>query len=208
MKGLYKGFTALVAFNLTACASVGDISAEYQKTALSKYSELPVSHFVDKMNVKDDALETEAVFNTRTGSRPNPSRDPYLSLISNRNDEFMRAIVPKSGGDIIYQMYFSLQADDWRQPYQINFGEPLGSKAIKRIAIDANCTGGSCTNFEDATVTLTSAELDQMIAHLEANNLPLLRFRVKSQSDRDYDSAFSKAELQAIRQVALKRSTQ
>ena len=133
---------------LASCVSVEEISAEYQKTALAKYSELDVGHFTDTMTVKDDALETEAVFTTKLGSRPNASSDPYLSLISNRNDEFMRAIVSKSDGSITYQMYFSLESSDWRNPYQINFGEPLGSKKVSRIGIDASCTGGGCTNYD------------------------------------------------------------
>lgn len=186
---------------LASCASVDEISTEYQKTALAKYSQLSVEHFTDKLEIKDDALETEAVYTTRMGSRPNPSSDPYLSLISNKNDEFMRVIVPKNGGDPVYQIYLSLKASDWRHPYQINFGEALGSKSVERIAIDASCSSASCTNYEDAIVTLTQNDLDKMIAYLEANNLSLLPFRVKSQSGRDYDSALGLSELIAIGQA-------
>ena len=193
---------ATFSLGVASCASVDEISAEYQKTTLAKYSELDVSHFTETMTVKDDDLEIEAVYTTKLGSRPNPSGDPYLSLISNKNDEFMRAIVSKADGSITYQIYFSLESSDWRNPYQINFGEPLGSKKVSRIGIDASCTGGGCTNYEDALVTLSPAELDAMIAHLETTSQPLLRFRVKSQSGRDYDSAISLGELQAIRNVA------
>ena len=121
---LALGISTLL-LGVASCASVDEISAEYQKTALAKYSELDVGHFTETMTVKDDDLETEAVFTTKLGSRPNASSDPYLSLISNKNDEFMRAIVSKSDGIITYQMYFSLESSDWRNPYQINFGEPV-----------------------------------------------------------------------------------
>lgn len=202
MRSLNTLLSCLILTSASACASMDEISAEYQKTALSKYSELSVEHFIEKMTIKDDELETEAVFTTRMGSRPNASGDLYVSMISNQNDEFMRAIVPKTGGSTTYQMYFVLEASDWRRPYQINFGTRLGSKPVKRIGIDASCAGGNCTNYEDAVVTLSSAELDEMIEHMESNALALLRFRVKSQSERDYDSAFSLSELKAIRKAA------
>ncbi|MEP1230195.1 MAG: hypothetical protein ABJG88_05930 [Litorimonas sp.] len=201
MNYILQKTTVLAAVLLSSCVSVDEIAVEYQKTTLAKYSELPIEHFKDKMVIKDDALETEVVYTTRMGSQPNPSGDPYISLISNKSDEFMRAIVPKNGGDVIYQIYLSLESADWRHPYQINFGEALGSKSVTRIGVDASCTSSNCKNYEDATVTLTPSDLDKMIAYLEDGGLSLLPFRVKSQSGRDYDSALSLSELTAIRQA-------
>lgn len=188
---------ALCLLGTASCASMGE---GVQQLLSEQYAELSVNHFIENMSIKDDALETEVVFTTRAGSNPAAITDPYLSMFSNQNDEFMRAYYFKESKKTVYQIYFTLRASDWRRPYKINFGEQLGSMPIERIGVDVNCSSGACTNYEDAIVTLSPEDIDKMIKHLEGNNLSLLQFRVKTQSSQDYNSAISLNELKAIRQ--------
>ena len=89
-----------------------------------------------------------------------------------------------------------------------NSSKAVGSKPTERIGIDANCNGGSCTNFEDVIVNFTRAELQRAVATLDQNSEPLLKFRIKGQSGKDYDGSFSvneiKAALQAVQSYNLR----
>jgi len=183
---------------LTGCATAG---ADYQSFAKAQYAELSVEHFIQTMTTTDDELETSAQFSTYKGNRPNPSGDIYRSLISNPNDEFLRAYVFKNNGKEVYQMYFLLKSSEWSRPSQINFTAGLGSKPTDRIGIDAKCSGASCSNLEDVIVNFTGTELEQAIANLEARSELLLSFRIKGQSGKDYDGSISINEIRAILQA-------
>ena len=186
---------------LAGCATAG---ADYQTHAKSQYAALSVDHFTKTMTINDDELETSAQFSTYKGSRPNASGDLYLSLVSNPNDEFMRAHVFKDSGKEVYQMYFLLSSSEWKRPSQINFTAGLGSKPTDRIAIDAKCTSASCTNFEDVIVNFTRSELERTVTTLDQSSEPLLKFRIKGQSGKDYDGSLSVNEIKAVLQAVEK----
>lgn len=168
-----------------------------------EYAALPVEHFIQLMTVKDDELETSALFSTYEGRRPNPSGDLYLSLVSDPNDEFVRAHVFKDSGKEIYQMYFLLSSSEWKRPSQINFTAGLGAKPTDRIGVDAKCSGSSCTSFEDVIVNFTREELEGAVDRLESNSETLLKFRIKGKSGKDYDGSFAVNEIKAILQATM-----
>jgi|GEM_PF-6188420 len=200
----------LLAAALTSPQAAAQSSGETARTAkdqqkrLSKLSSLNAAHFENTAKVKEDAFEPTITILTDQGFK---FKGGFTSTV--RSDNFVRAIIGKSTGRTIWQIYQTVTySSGWRMFDSVNLkiGDQLVSRKLDIISRDVvTCSYGPCVHSEILGIPLEEAEVEALVA---SPSTSLLQFRLKSRNGLDWDDDIAIAEIAgAYRKVSEYRST-
>ncbi|MGR4892239.1 hypothetical protein ACIPPQ_14520 [Sphingopyxis sp. LARHCG72] len=91
------------------------------------------------------------------------STEPFLK--GSVDDKFFRAMIDKSTGEVVYQIY--LRSTSSRGPLRLSkmtylVDGTLRSASIERIGTDVSCQRHGCTHFEDAIASVPREDLEAL----------------------------------------------
>lgn len=189
---------ALSAIALASACATSQTPAERE----AQFIELSPAHFTEQLEVVDDPLNHDIRINTRPGWRD------YQFSFGPRNDQFLRASLSRNGSVSILQAYVTAEANTSSalQPVSVNFEHTIELRDVDRVDLDVrSCSSSGCLYYEQMVFDLTLAEIDQLIAGIEARSDRVVRFRIQGLSGRQHDGRFHVSELRAFRDVVLAR---
>ncbi len=184
---------AAIASPQAAAQSSGETArtAKEQQKRLSKLSSLNAAHFENTAKVKGDAFEPNITILTDEGFK---FKGGFTSTV--RSDNFVRAIIGKSTGRTIWQIYQTVTySSGWRMFDSVNLkiGDQLVSRKLDIISRDVvTCSYGPCVHSEILGIPLEEAEVEALIA---SSSTGLLQFRLKSRNGLDWDDDIAIAEI-------------
>lgn len=176
-----------------AAQSSGEIArtAKEQQKRLGKLSSLDATHFGNTAKVKDDAFEPNVTITTDLGFK---FKGGFTSTV--RSDNFVRAIISKSGGRTIWQIYQTVTyTGGWRIFDRVNvkIGDRLITRKLDTISSDVvTCSYGPCVYSEIVGIPLEEAEVEALAA---SSSTGLLQFRLKARNGLDWDDDIAIAEI-------------
>jgi hypothetical protein len=183
---------ALVILSLTSCVSIQKQAEDGMK--------LPVSHFKEKMRIKNDSLDTVATFSTQDGLKFTRG---LLKIVW--EDCFLQAFVDKKTGATTYQVYnwIRYQGSGWRYYNRANYETPDGPKSVpvKLIGRDVDCAGsryGGCTYLEQVAFDLDEKLLKIMVGMYNPEKPGGWKFKLGSKAGGDFNDGILAQELVAI----------
>jgi len=198
--------SAVLALLLPLCGCAGGIEtgASGSATLAAPQSTSPSpsrsDHFAATATVKDDALETSAVYSTEKGHQ---EKRGLLGLVP--EDQFLRCFHDKRTGKRRYQVYVTLayKSDTWREPFQANFGTPLQTAPTKSALRQSDCKDrrkiGGCVRIEHVVFEVPEAEFRRIAeaapADIEAKTWD---FRLKTKDGKDYADQLPYAEFAGL----------
>jgi hypothetical protein len=177
--------------------SAGALAKEVKPTKQQKaLLALTPDSVASQIAVKDDALETvvtvssEPVWTEKQG---------LLGIVW--NDNFLRAFVDKKTGKATIQVYeYIAYRGDWRHYNGVNYETPTGPETgnLDRISAEVvSCEGsdilGGCKLVEHLAFAFPAQFFGDV--KYDPSNPSGWRYRLKSKSGRDWDSAFVAAEI-------------
>ncbi len=188
MKKVVAITTLLLA--ITGCASVDKQIDDWK--LLSK------EHFRQTTSLKDDDLETVAIFSTLNGHQFTQGMAGVVW-----DDNFFRAFIDKKTGTVTYQLYQVLRYRDsgWRFFNRFNYKTSAGVQTRPAVVVsrDVDCAGVSttsnnCKYEEHVAITLGDEEMRELAKTYNPEKTIALIYRVASQSGKDHDDAILAAE--------------
>jgi len=91
--------------------------------------------------------------------------DPLMNIVQvGRVDSFFRGYKNKETNDKTYQLYLRFRDFDWNRWDSLVYlddGERI-TKEVVNVALDADCSGGTCYTLEDALTYFTLEEIQKM----------------------------------------------
>ncbi len=198
--------SAALALVLPLCSCAGGIETGAAGSAsLSAAPSTPASpsradHFAATATIKDDALETSAVYSTEKGYQ---EKRGLLGLVP--EDEFLRAFHDKRTGKRRYQVYVTLayKSDTWREPFQADFGTPLQTIPTKSVLRQSDCKDrrkiGGCVRIEHVVFEVPEAEFRRIAEASSADiDAKTWDFRLKTKDGKDYAGQLPYAEFAGL----------
>lgn len=168
---------------------------------LAEARTLPADHFAKSVTIKDDALETKAMFSTEKGFA---EKRGLMGIVT--EDQFLRAFLDKKTGQRTYQVYVVLayKGDIWREPFQANFGTPLASAPVKRITRTSDCRKKhehSCIRVEHVGFELPAAEFARVAETATPADMKqkMWVFRLKTRDGKDHNGEIPLAEFAGLK---------
>lgn len=186
---------------LASVGLVGGCANDLHQQQLAAARALPPEHFANSVTIKDDALETKAMFSTDKGFA---EKRGVLGIVS--EDQFLRAFIDKRTGARTYQVYVVLgyKSDIWREPFQANLGTPLTSAIVTRLRRESDCrqkkTSG-CIRVEHVAFELPEAEFRRVIETATPTDMrtKMWVFRLKTRDGKDYNGEIPLAEFHGLK---------
>lgn len=190
---------ALLSALLHGCAGANKAQLQQQ---LDDYVDLPSSHFQSTVSVRDDALDTVAIFSTEPGFR---FKQGLLGIVW--EDNFIRGFIDKRTKARTFQVYTYVMYRDsgWRFYETANYEAPGGPKSVPvtKIHSDVDCTASSslgCRYEEHVGFSIDEA-LVQEIAGLAGRTRGQLlgwRYKIRPHRGEDYQAVLSASEVKGL----------
>lgn len=172
-------------------------SAQTSRTAAAegrraeRTAKLDADHFYRTTQLIDDDLSTVAEINTRNGFT---WRGRFTDRV--RSDNYLRALVGKSAGRTIIQVYQTITySGPNRRFLSASYRTPAGPVSAEIEPLDAGeqrCIGSVCVWEDHVAFKVPEEVLRKMAA--EPDPLPW-RFRFQSQSSEHWDDNMPRAEI-------------
>jgi len=191
--------TALLSSILTIATS-GCATTQSPEERELEFLALSPAHFTQSLSVTDDPLNPDVRINTRAGWRD------YQFSFGPRDDQFLRASLPRNEGIAVLQAYVTAEANTTSalQPVSVNFEHSVEARDVDRVNLDVrSCSRNSCIYYEEMVFDLTLAEINQLITGIEDRSHPVVRFRIQGLSGRQRDGRFHISELRAFRDAVV-----
>lgn len=145
------------------------------------------------INVSDDDLDTVA---TLTSEKVWSSRGGLTARV--RSDNFLRAFIGKTSGEVRYQLYQEVTyGDDWRRFSSVNYATPSGPARAEVNVITrevVTCDYGSCVFREVIGFDLSRELMEEIAAGYTPGNSTMWRFRFRGQNGLDWEDRIAPAE--------------
>ena len=187
----YKSiFGALAGLAVAGCAT-----SQTPEEREASFLGLTQGHFAETVAVIDDPLNSSIRINTRAGYRD------YQFSFGPRDDQFLRAYVPRGEGPLSLQGYVTseINAHSALQPTNVNFEHTLALRDVTRVNLDVRFCGGSgCLYYEEMVFDITAGELEELISEMERRQELFVRFRIQGLSGLQRDGRFHVSELKAF----------
>jgi hypothetical protein len=168
------------------CAFASLAAPAYSRSSADLFRMTPAD-FARTVSSKDDALETQAEFDTYNGWLERPS------------DVFLRAYVDKTTGAVTYQLYATVSfAGDWRFYNRINYELPgggVGEGQLSRVDSNANCGTYGCNLTEDVVFDVPEPLLRALASVYRPGGNSSWHFKLKGKyNNADYQNGIIPAE--------------
>lgn len=197
-----SSFVSAALASALALLAAGCASQAHEQQ-LAEARALPTEHFAGAVTIKDDALEATATFSTDKGFK---EKRGLLGIVA--EDQFLRASLDKKTGARTYQVYVAMtyRGDQWREPYQANFGTPLQTVAVKRLHRKAECEKKreyGCIRVEHVGFELPAAEFARVAETATPADMKekMWVFRLKTRDAKDYNGEIPLAEFAGLKQA-------
>lgn len=169
-----------------ACAFASLATPAYSRSSADLFRMTPAD-FARTVSSKDDALETQAEFDTYKGWLERPS------------DVFLRAYVDKATGAVTYQLYATVAFDrDWRFYDRINYelpGGQVGSGEVERVNSNVYCGAYGCNFVEEVVFDVPEALMRALASTYQPGSNASWHFKIKCRfADADYQNGIVPAE--------------
>lgn len=166
---------------------------------MAKLQQLTPASVAALVQVKDDDLEAVAVLDT---SKAYLSNGAFTDRV--RSDNFLRALVNKSSGTIVYQVYQNVRYNhEPRQFTSANIATPAGPLAVPVQSISFKvlaCFGTLCTYEENVGFIVPETTLREIAATYRAGASAPWRYRLKSPK-LDWEDRIMPAEVAGLLQA-------
>lgn len=181
---------------------IGGCAAATGQQQLAEAMAVPSSDVAKSVTIKDDALETTAVFSTE---RVFQEKRGLMGIVS--EDQFLRAFLDKKTGKRSYQVYVVLgyKADSWREPFQANFGTPLTTRPVSRASRTSDCKDkrkiGGCIRVEHVVFELPESEFRRVVDTATPADLSgkVWVFKLKTKDGKDHAGQILLSEFFALK---------
>jgi hypothetical protein len=165
--------------------------------ALEKLQSLTPADVARGVVIEDDDLATLAKVSTSEAYRSNSRfTDPV------RADNFVRAIIDKKTGGVLYQIYQTVTyMFEWRNFTSVNYASPTGPQTAKLDQINREvimCTAGSCVYRETVGFIVSEAFLTTIASQYAPGNSPLWRFKFRATKSFDWEDSMNPAEIAGL----------
>lgn len=159
------------------------------------YRALTQDEFARSITMNDDPLNPDIRIDTRQGYRD------YQFSFGPREDQFLRASILRTSGEIISQAYVTAEANTSAalQPTTASFEHTLSARPVTRVALDVRACGRSgCIYYEEMVFELPPDDIEALIGAMVERGDAFVRFRIHGQSGRQRDGRFHVSELRAF----------
>ena len=168
---------------------------------MAKLQQLTPSGVAATVFTKDDDLETVAILDT---SKAYSSNGAFTDRV--RSDNFVRALINKSTGAIVYQVYQTIRYNGDRRDFSsATYSTPAGPVQVPVQTISSRlmaCFGGLCSYEDSVGFIVPEAVLREVAASYRPNASTPWRFRFQSQSAFDWEDRLMPAEIAGLLQAA------
>lgn len=179
-----------VLLGLSGCAGI-KTDDEMNQDMLS----LDMAHFLNSVTTSDDDLDVVATISTFEGYRPK-RLGMFLKV-----DNFLRALIDKKTGEVVYQVYNRLhyQADDWRFYFAANFRARNDVKSVDLSLLkrDVRCTSSKCVYSRDTAFNVPSDLVESLADEYRSKNRHW-QYKLVAKNGPDHHDVISLAEWAAL----------
>jgi hypothetical protein len=191
----FSPINAVGGVNLSAPATTQEMagwSDKQQARRSEQYSSLASAHFEKSVVIEDDDLEQVATLHTQAGFK---FKGGFTDTV--RADSFLRAMVSKTTGRVIWQVYAILTyTGNSRRFGSANFQTAVGLATARLTVNDyrVECPGGICIHTDHLAFEVPEAVLRSIAERADQRPVQPWRFRFKSQAWFDWTDDIAPAE--------------
>jgi hypothetical protein len=182
---------------VTAEAQRRDEVIEPSAKDMARMQQLTPEGVAAIVTIRDDELETVATLDT---SRAFSSRGRFTDRV--RSDVFLRALVDKGSGKIIYQVYENVSySGDWRNFSSVNIATSEGPLSVPLQNISSRvltCAYGLCAREDHLAFVVPETVLRSIAATYRPGASLAWRFRFKAQNGVDWEDRIMPAEIAGL----------
>lgn len=164
---------------------------------MAKLQQLTPEGVAATVTIRNDDLETVATLDT---SRAFSSRGRFTDRV--RSDVFLRALVDKRSGKIIYQVYQNVSyTGDWRNFSSVNLATAEGPLSLPLQNISSRvltCAYGLCAREDHLAFVVPETVLRGIAATYRPGASLPWRFRFKAQNSIDWEDRIMPAEIAGL----------
>ena len=170
-----------------------ELKREYSAKDLGRIQGLGAAHFQQTATIEDDQLEPIATITTEKGFF---SRGKFTDRV--RSDNFFRAFIDKSSGQVRYQLYAEVSYNfEWRtftSASVLSGGRPTSLPLTPIARNVVTCASSICSYKEIVALPLTEEMVREIAATGESAPGRLWPYRLKAQNGLDFEDAAIPAE--------------